>query len=97
MGADCVLGDGLRFEGRGRPDGLPPADALPGPQPLSAVLAQVAARVGRDPEAFLPIGLESGPKPGRAGVPLADGYASRALGADAACDRKTGRPCERMS
>jgi predicted RNA methylase len=57
--AHCVLGDGLRFEGELNPMVFHLLTLCRGHQPLSAVLAQVATRVGQDPESFLPVGLEA--------------------------------------
>jgi SAM-dependent methyltransferase len=58
-GADCVLGDGLRFEGEVDPVVFHLLTLCRGREPLSVVLPQVAARVGKDPEAFLPDGLRT--------------------------------------
>jgi hypothetical protein len=58
-GADCVLGEDLRFEGEVDPVTFHLLTLCRGRDPLSAVLAQVAARVGRDPEDFLPTGLQA--------------------------------------
>ncbi len=58
-GAECVLGDGLRFEGQVDPVVFHMLTLCRGREPLSWVLSQVASRVGRDPEAFLPDGLET--------------------------------------
>jgi SAM-dependent methyltransferase len=58
-GADCTLGDGLRFEGQVDPVVFHLLTLCRGREPLSEVLSQVAARVGRDPQAFLPDGLRT--------------------------------------
>jgi SAM-dependent methyltransferase len=57
--AQCVLGDGLQFEGEFNPVVFHLLTLCRGHQPLSALLPQVAARLGQDPEAILPIGLEA--------------------------------------
>ncbi len=57
--ARCVLGDGLQFEGELNPMVFHLLSLCRGQQPLSAVLPQVASRLGQDLEAILPIGLEA--------------------------------------
>jgi SAM-dependent methyltransferase len=58
-GAECVLGDGLRFEGEVDPVVFHLLTLCRGRETLSDVLSQVATRVGRDPQAFLPDGLQT--------------------------------------
>jgi SAM-dependent methyltransferase len=58
-GADCVLGDGLRFEGQVGQVVFHLLTLCRGREPLAQVLLQVASRVGRDPEEFLPDGLQT--------------------------------------
>jgi predicted RNA methylase len=58
-GAECVLGEGLRFEGQMNPLIFHLLTLCRGDQPLSAVLAQVAARLGQDAASILPAALES--------------------------------------
>ncbi|MGP0066099.1 MAG: methyltransferase [Isosphaeraceae bacterium] len=57
--ARCVLGDGLRFEGEVNPLVFHLLTLCRGRQPLSAVLEQVAARLGEDPSAIAPAALEA--------------------------------------
>jgi predicted RNA methylase len=57
--ARCVLGDGFQFEGEFNPMVFHLLTLCRGHQPLAAVLPQVASRLGQDPEAILPIGLEA--------------------------------------
>ena len=57
--AECVLGDGLRFEGEVDPVVFHLLTLCRGREPLSEILPQVAARVGRDPEEVLPAGLRA--------------------------------------
>ena len=57
--ARCVLGDGLQFEGELNPMVFHLLTLCRGRQPLSAVLPQVAARLGADPDDIMPIGLEA--------------------------------------
>jgi hypothetical protein len=57
--AECVLGDGLQFEGEVDPVVFHLLTLCRGREPLSEVLTQVAARVGRNPEEVLPAGLRA--------------------------------------
>jgi hypothetical protein len=57
--ADCVLGDGLRFEGEVDPIVFHLLTLCRGREPLSQVLGQVAARLGRDPAEVVPAGLRA--------------------------------------
>ncbi len=64
-----------------QPDRLPSADALPGAAARSPrVLAQVAARLGRDVDEIRRECLDGRPEPDRAGIPLAGRLAARAVG-----------------
>lgn len=56
--AECVLGDGLRFEGEVNPLVFHLLTLCRGREPLGDVLAQVAARVGQEPESILRPGLD---------------------------------------
>jgi methylase of polypeptide subunit release factors len=57
--AECVLGDGLRFEGEVDPIVFHLLTLCRGREPLSEILPQVAARVGGDPEEVMPAGLRA--------------------------------------
>jgi SAM-dependent methyltransferase len=58
-GADCILGEGPRFEGEFGPMVFHLLTLCRGRLPLSAVLSQVAARLGQDVEAIRQECLES--------------------------------------
>jgi hypothetical protein len=57
--ARCVLGDGLQFEGELNPMVFHLLTLCRGDQPLSAILPQLASRLGASPESILPVGLEA--------------------------------------
>ena len=69
--AQCMLGKGLEFEGRLDQAMFHVLTLCRGQQPLSAVLAQAAARTGQSLDADLDGMPRHGEKPDRPGLPLA--------------------------